>query len=93
MWQEVTSALKKIILLDERTEKNAKDIADIQEELRNLTKAVERLAYEIKRIDEREAYERENLRLKLENEMLRQNRALPAVKPKRAKTANPKKDE
>jgi predicted nucleic acid-binding Zn-ribbon protein len=55
MWQEFTGALKKIILLDERTEKNTKDIADVQEELRNLTKAVERLASEIKRIDEREA--------------------------------------
>ena len=84
MWQEVTGALKMIILLDERTEKNANDIVEIREELRNLTKAVERLAYEVKRIDDREAAEREILRLRLENERLKQGRGLPAT------PANPK---
>ncbi len=50
----------------------------MREEVAELSAAVQRLAYEMHRIKENEAHEREKLALKLENEMLRFERRLPS---------------
>lgn len=52
-----------------------------RDELRRLTAAVERLAYEIHRVSERETSEREKLILQLENRLLKSEKPLPPWKP------------
>ena len=42
--------------------------------------AVERLAYEIHRVSDKEGHEREQLALRLENELLKFERRLPPAK-------------
>ncbi len=49
--------------------------------MQDLTRAVERLAYEIHRVSERETHERELMALRLENERLRFEGRLLAGKP------------
>ncbi len=51
-------------------------------EVRNLWRAVEVLTFEVQRTRETDAHEREKLALRLENEMLRFERRLPAPKGK-----------
>jgi len=53
----------------------------MRDEMRRLTAAVERLAYEIHRVSERETSEREKLVLQLENRLLKFEKSLPSNKP------------
>ncbi len=53
------------------------EIKELREELDDLTSAVERLAYEVRRGQENETHEREKLLLRLENELLKFERRLP----------------
>jgi hypothetical protein len=70
--------------LKEQTEKNTTDIKEIRQELRELTAAVQHLAYEIRRVDNDAGHEREKLILRLENTLLRFERRLPPAPPKSA---------
>lgn len=49
---------------------------ELGQEVRDLTRAVERLAYEIHRVGEKDDHEREKIVLRLENELLRFERRL-----------------
>ena len=50
----------------------------MRQEMRDLTNAVQRLAYEVHRVSENEAHEREKMALRLENALLRsKQRRLP----------------
>jgi hypothetical protein len=100
MWQEIVGAFKKLILLDERTEKNTQEVEKLRHELNHLVRVVERLAdrfdHEMQRLREHEEHERKNLRLWLENEMLRREKNAPPTssrrKPKQLKPADKSKD-
>ncbi len=54
-----------------------REIKELRQELDDLTSAVERLAYEVRRNRENEAHEREKLVLRLENELLKFEHRIP----------------
>ena len=70
MWDKIFSNLKDFILQGELTRRNADDIRELRKRNEEITLLVERLAFEIQRIRENEAHEREKLLLKLENKSL-----------------------
>jgi len=77
--------VKQLFILSWDTQQNRLDIREMREELDRLTSSVQKLAFETQRIRERvehvqalEASEREKMALRLENEMLRFERHLPA---------------
>ena len=51
---------------------------NLRQEVRDLTRAVERLAYEIHRVAEKDDHEHEKIALRLENELLRFEKRLPS---------------
>ncbi len=81
MWKQLFESLKQLLLLTEQTRQNRSEIKELRQELHDLAKAVERLAYELHLFRENETHEREKMALRLENEMLRFERRLPAPKP------------
>ena len=76
MWKQILELAKRLFMLAEDTKRNRDEIKEVREEVRRLGSAVERLAYEIRRVGDREAHEREQLRLRLENELLKFERKL-----------------
>ena len=81
MWRQFYDYAKQLMGLAEKTEKNIADIKEIRQELKELTAAVQRLAYEVHRNQENEAHEREKMVLRLENALLRFERRLPPSRP------------
>ena len=77
MLRQLYDYAKSLLLIKEQTEKNAADIREVRQELKELTAAVQRLAYEIHRVHENEGHEREKMALRLENALLRFERRLP----------------
>jgi hypothetical protein len=81
MWKKLYEVLSRLLSLTKKVEAHDKEIAEIRQELRDLTAIVHRLAFEVQRISERESHEREKIQLKLENQLLRFERRLPSAKP------------
>lgn len=80
MWKKLYEVLARLFTLTQKVERHDKEIAEMRRELRDLTAAVQRLAYEVQRVSERETHEREKLELRLENHLLRFERRLPPAK-------------
>lgn len=59
------------------------DVAGLERELHETNEVVRQLAFELQRINERERNEREKFVLKVENALLRHERALPPAKQSR----------
>lgn len=78
MWQKIHEIMKLIFNFAEELQRNRSDIEQLQQEVRELTLAVQRVVYELQRIQQNEAHEREKLALRLEIELLRAGRELPA---------------
>ncbi len=78
VWKKLAEGLSRLINLDQRIERNRSDINVLQVQVRELTAAVQHLAYELQRLRENEAHEREKMALRLENELLRFERRLPS---------------
>ena len=55
-----------------------------EQELKELTAAVQRLAFEIRRVSDNESHEREKMALRLENTLLRFERSLPSARAEQA---------
>ncbi len=66
-------------MLVESTQQNRNEINELRQELRELSGVVQKIVYELQRQKDNEAHEREKLFLKLENELLRFERRLPAA--------------
>jgi len=81
MWKQIGEFFQHVLFLTQETQKNQNDIRRLTQEMQELTRAVERLAYEIHRVSDRETHEREMLALRLENERLRFEGRLLAGKP------------
>ena len=64
MWDKIFSNLKDFILQGELTRRNADDIRELRKRNEEITLLVERLAFEIHRIRENEAHEREKVAFK-----------------------------
>jgi hypothetical protein len=61
----------------EDTERNTAAIKELRQELREMGQLVNWLAFELRRLKENEAHEREKVSLSLQNELLRFERRLP----------------
>lgn len=85
MWKQILDMARRLFVLAEDTKRNQDEIKELRGEMRRLTAAVERLAYEIHRISERETSEREKLVLDLENRLLKYEKSLPPRKPGKGK--------
>lgn len=91
MWKDLIEFTKAVFFLQRDTQQNKddlkkcersietlqQDVKDIRQEFVKLTGIVEKLAFEILRVSEREKHEREMIALRLENEMLKFERRLP----------------
>jgi hypothetical protein len=71
MWERLWETVKTVFTLAENLEENREEIKEIRQELRDLTVIVQRLAAHIEANEKRELTERENLVLRLQNELLR----------------------
>src|SRR5207245_7647802 len=80
MWQKLLEWAKYFLKHKEQTEKNSADIKEQERTIKDLTRAVQHLAYELERQRENEVHEREKLTLWLENILLRSERGLPPGK-------------
>lgn len=85
MWKQILDMAKRLFVLAEDTKRNHDEIKELRAEMRRLTAAVERLAYEIHRVSERETSEREKLILQLDNRLLKFEKLLPAKKSSKGK--------
>lgn len=78
MWKHLFALVVRGWNLFEETAQNKAAIKELQLEVEQLTDKVQLLAFELQRVAERDAHEREKLALRLENELLRFERRLPA---------------
>jgi archaellum component FlaC len=88
MWKQIFDMAKRLLLLVEHTDRNRDEIKELQKQFRDLAAAFERLAYEIRRVSDKDDHEREKIILQLQNELLKLERRLPS-----AKTEEKPKDE
>jgi DUF438 domain-containing protein len=88
MWSKLFDLGHRLILLADNNQKLRTDLNTLQKEFKDFAQridkelqemrlAIERLAYEIHHVKEREKYERENYILRLENRLLRAGLNLP----------------
>ena len=69
--------MKQLLGLAKDTQENKDDIKAVQTRLETATETLQRVIYELQRLKENEAHEREKMSLRLENTLLRAERALP----------------
>ena len=84
MWQRIYELFASVFTLTQRLERVEREQKDLRQELKEVSALVQRLAYELQRINdelrrtsEREEAERRILKLELENQLLRTERGLP----------------
>ncbi len=94
MWQNLIDFARHIFNFGQETRRHSEDIKELQREVRQVTAALQHLAYEHQRVldaidrakennqhlQQNEAQEREKIMLRLENEMLKFERRLPPSK-------------
>ena len=87
MWKQLLDLFTKIITLSQRTDKLEQTVKNQQQELKDLTAFVQRMAFELqrtqddlKRTAEREEYERKLFQLQVENQLLKAGRQLPPTR-------------
>lgn len=94
MWKQIYEYTKDFLILSRETQENKADIKEQKAEIRELRSevkklqtdfnnpllVVQKLSFDIEKIDEREQGERREMALKLENEMLKFERRLPQGK-------------
>ncbi len=81
MLDRLLTLAKQYFGIKQQVEKNAADIRDLQQQMKELTVAVQHVANEVRHNHDNEAHERENLLLRLENTLLRFERRLPPGDP------------
>ena len=59
MLKELYDLLKRLLLVAHESQQNKTEIKELRQEIKDLTAVVQRLAYEIHRVSENEAHERE----------------------------------
>ena len=94
MWQKIIDLARSVFAINQQTQSNTRSIEALQSEVKQLTAAIQRLAFEHQRVldelermrdvmrygQQNEQHEREKMALRLENEMLRFERRLPPPK-------------
>ncbi|MGH9839441.1 MAG: hypothetical protein ACREEM_11730 [Blastocatellia bacterium] len=79
MWKKLYELFTSVITLTQRVEKLERTVIEQDQELRKIWDAVKHLAFEQQRAAEREAHEREKFMLRVENQLLKSGRQLPAA--------------
>lgn len=74
--EKLYNFIKEVLALTRETEQNRAEIKELQQQLKESNDMVQRLAYEIHRISEREKHEREKIDLRMENFMLQVEKRL-----------------
>ena len=84
MWKKFLDIFVKVITLVQRSDALDKKVNEQEQEIKQLTVIVQRLAFELQRTNDkadnvsvREASEREKLLLKVENQLLKAQRQIP----------------
>jgi DNA repair ATPase RecN len=77
MFKSLADLIKQLLSLTRDTQENKQQIKDLQVLVRELSKRLELLAFEVQRLKENEVHEREKMMLRLENSLLRFERRLP----------------
>lgn len=80
MLNQLFEFFQQALFLQRDVSKLKEDVASLQRELEETRALVNRLAFDLQRVNEREQQEREKLVLRLENALLRYERALPPSK-------------
>jgi chromosome segregation ATPase len=80
IWRKIYDFGKQLFALTQKTENNQKEIAELRQEVKDLTAAVQHLYYEFQRLNDNMRHEHEKTLLKMENQMLRFERRLPSAK-------------
>jgi hypothetical protein len=78
MFKQLLELAKRALAVVRDSQENKTRIKELQQQVEELTAAVQWLAYELRRTAENDAHEREKLALRLENMLLRSERRLPA---------------
>lgn len=85
MWKKFYDLAQMVFTFGQQTQRNQSSIETLQQEVKQLTGAVQRMAYERQRLrddfdhfKDNERHEREKSALWLENEMLKFERRLPS---------------
>ncbi len=78
MWQKIYDLFRLVLNLGEDLRQNRADVERLEQEVRELTLMVHRLAFEVQRVRENEAHEREKLELRLKVQVLESGRQLPS---------------
>jgi uncharacterized protein YoxC len=82
MWKRLADLARLLFTFGEGLQQNRAEIKELQREVRDLTVAVQQLSYEVRRVAENDAHERDKLALRLQNELLKFERLLPETQPK-----------
>ena len=81
MLQRIYEAIKRLFTYTEELRRNRADIESLQAQVRELTFALQRLVFELQRVQEKEAFEREKLRLQWQVDNLRSAKESAREKP------------
>ena len=73
----LSDSVGKVLFLSRETSQNTADIRKLREEVDGISDNVKRLTFETERLKEVGRYERENLMLQLNNNLLQFERRLP----------------
>ena len=75
-WQQLYQYGRHVLEITQKVERHDTEIKDIQQDIKDLTAAIHRLAYEVKLDRETESKDREMLMLRVENQLLKFERRL-----------------
>ncbi len=64
MWKQFWDLVSRVFLLTQETEKNKNDIAEMRQEMKTMSAAIDRIIYEMHRNYEHEAHKREKMALR-----------------------------
>ncbi len=78
MWQKIYDLFRLVFNLGEDLRQNRANVERLEQEVRELTLMVQRLAFELQRVRENEAHEREKLELRLKVQVLESGKQLPS---------------
>ena len=80
MFKQLSELLANLLFLARDTRENKEALTQLRRETHELADNLEKLSFEVQRLNEREKLEREKLVLQLENTLLRIERRLPSGK-------------
>src|SRR5258708_7075730 len=78
MLKSLVDILKQLLGLAKDTQDNKDNIKAVQTRLETVTDTLKQVIFELQRLKENEAHERENMGLRLENVIIRSERSLPS---------------